>query len=37
MSTSEIEMQRSMILQLLSNHPYLIDCIFRVIELLVVN
>lgn len=37
MSTSEIEMQRSMMLPLLSNHLYLIDCIFRVIELLVVN
>lgn len=37
MSTGEIEMQRSMILPLLSNHPYLIDCIFWVIELLVVN
>lgn len=30
-------MQRSMIQPLLSNQPYLIDCIFRVIELLVVN
>lgn len=37
MSSSEIEMQRSMILPLLSNQPRLIDCIFRVIEPLVVN
>ncbi len=37
MSTTKIEMQRSMILPLLSNHARLIDCIFWVIELLVVN